>query len=137
MPAPGAYVDQRKFKDEEGKPIWPPKDKYPNGFDGPTETKTLQQGEVVDRFRGDTGSYPDPDRGRFLSPAGESFESRALSSSSFDNAYSQYEVAKPFDVTSGKAAPWFGEAGGGTQYFTGGQNVQQLIDGGYLVPKGP
>ena len=39
---------------------------------------------------------------------------------------------RPLPVQSGPIAPAFGMPGGGTQFFTGGSTVQDLIRGGYL-----
>lgn len=95
-----------------------------NGFAGTPAAETLQPGTVLDRFGGDGG--------RFLSPAGTPFESRALSPDSLGAPYRAYEVMRPLPVQSGGIAPAFGMPGGGTQYFTGGSSVRDLVNGGYL-----
>lgn len=49
--------------------------------------------------------------------------------------FSTYRVIKPIEnVLMGKVAPWFGQIGGGIQYYFGktGYNIQELIDMGYL-----
>ncbi len=86
----------------------------------------------MDRY----GGYIDKDgvyrdKGKFFSPEGAPFESRALpeSATEFRN---YYEVVKPIPgVQEGQAIPWFGQPGMGTQYQTQ-LGVQDLIDGGYI-----
>ena len=45
--------------------------------------------------------------------------------------YKVFEVLKPIEVLEGKAAPWFDEIGGGTQ-FKLDKSVHELIKEGYL-----
>jgi nicrotizing toxin Mtb-like protein len=46
--------------------------------------------------------------------------------------YFRYEVVKPPPAYVGKIAPWFDQPGGGTQIWTGGKEIEELIDEGYL-----
>jgi hypothetical protein len=64
-------------------------------------------------------------RSRFERTNAPGAESRLLSA---------YEVVKPFEVDAGKAAPWFGQPGGGTQFDLGTRTVQDLINSGHLSP---
>ena len=88
-------------------------------FDGqPLKYKSLlTAGQIVDLF----GSG----RGQFLAPFGTPYAQRALpptNLNTFDDHYPynyrQYVVEKPFEVEVGPIAPWFGQPGLGTQYFT-------------------
>jgi hypothetical protein len=100
---------------------FPPRD----GFAGPSKTVLLRPGTVVDRF-GRPG-------GRFLAPADASYMGRAVPYDRLKMPYFRYEVVRSLRVAAGKAAPWFDQPGGGTQYKTG-QPIQVLLDAGYLRP---
>jgi hypothetical protein len=45
--------------------------------------------------------------------------------------YSKYEVIKSLEVKSGEIAPWFNQAGKGTQYLTD-LEIKNLLHQGYL-----
>jgi hypothetical protein len=45
--------------------------------------------------------------------------------------YHAFKVLKPLTVPSGRAAAWFGEEGGATQYMTS-SSVSDLIKNGFL-----
>jgi hypothetical protein len=137
--------------------IWPPPDKNPDGFDTkpdgtPDRTKiTLQPGTLIDRF-GYAG-------GKFLSPVGASFPSRALPPQALDTPdhrspdyqgvigtanqiippsnYHVYCVQNAFSVDAGPIVAWFGQPGRATQYvvvagYLPGQDktVQWLLSNG-------
>lgn len=92
---------------------------------------TLQAGQFVDLFGSGTG--------RFLAPAGTLYAYRAIPPSNLDTYdprypfnYHLYRVLAPFSVEAGPAAPWFGQPGGGLQYYTGGNRVSQLVQTGFL-----
>jgi hypothetical protein len=89
----------------DGTVQYPPND----GCDGPSVRSTLQPGRLIDRFGGS---------GRYFSPKGEPFDERALPSVCRAQVYTVYRVVKPVQVVSCKAAPWFDEPGGATQYET-------------------
>jgi hypothetical protein len=127
--------------------IWPPAKTNPDGFDvdkqgNPDRHRiTLTPGTQLDRF-----GYA---QGRFIAPLRASFGSRALPPNSLNtpdpyepdyenkvnvaNAlippsnYHVYCVQNAFDVDAGPIAPWFNQAGRGTQY---------VVMRGY-VPKQP
>ena len=61
----------------------------------------LEKGTILDR-------YGKPTEGRFLSPEGTDFESRSLPSYIKTAEYTRYMVNKPFPVSEGQAAPFFG-----------------------------
>lgn len=84
-----------------GKPWYPPND----GATGPPELTTIDPPAKLDRVGEETGSY--------LSPAGASFEERALPER---KPLKNYTVTAPVTVEKAIIAPWFGQPGGGTQY---------------------
>ena len=100
---------------------WPPND----GFAATPVAETLAVGTLLDRF-GSEG-------GRFFSPKGESYNARALPYVCDTLVYTIYRVTKPLHVAAGKAAPWFDEPGGATQYETD-DPVFKLRESGALEP---
>lgn len=71
--------------------------------------------------------------GTFVAPQGASFGSRALPASSKNSIYYQFKVIKEIpNVKAGKAIPWFGEPGMGTQYQFN-DNIKTLIATKYLI----
>lgn len=117
------------WKDVDGRWIYPPND----GFLTVART-TLTSGDTVriDRFGGRVDSAGDfNDRGRFFSPAGSDYSSRALPPGTQAAPFRTYEVTRDLPVDAGPATPWFGERGSGTQYRTD-LGVQDLIRAGYL-----
>ncbi|NJP90424.1 glycohydrolase toxin TNT-related protein [Nonomuraea sp. FMUSA5-5] len=82
-----------------------------NGFDGPPVDLRLNSGDRFDRY----GYDPALDGGRFVSPAGTAFETRALDRSARSRRLTTYEVTRPIDVQYGLVRPWFGQPGGGFQ----------------------
>jgi hypothetical protein len=126
---------------------YPPDD----GFAGKPSEVGLTPGTLVDRFGTTTGF--------FLAPLGTPFALRALPPQSrdtwpgdplYDYNYHVYKVLKEFMVDEGSIAPWFNQAGLGTQYRTclsstskpyqctdqKSWNVKYLIDHGYLQELG-
>ena len=99
-----------------------------DGFDGKPKSETIAVGKVIDRYGGAGGN--------FLAPTDVTYEQRALPYDMAKMRYTRYEVVKPLTATSGAAARWFDQSGGGLQYKTS-KPVQALIDGGILkeVPK--
>jgi|GEM_PF-1793999 len=134
-----AYDDPTYFNQETGEINWPGTKGDPNvdGFvNGKYITETLEEGAVIDRY----GSNP---TGQYFSPAGDSFELRALPPFMETQPYTKYKVIRPFEVKSGEIAPWFNQPGKGTQYFTDftiidesgnavKATIQTLIDNGYI-----
>ncbi|MEU8118750.1 TNT domain-containing protein [Spirillospora sp. NPDC049024] len=85
----------------------------------------LRAGQFIDRFGAETG--------RFLSPAGASFASRALPPDSLNTRaddpkhlcnYHVYRVARSFSVDGGPAEPAFQQPGRGLQYVLMGAYVR-------------
>ena len=96
-----------------------------NGFSGSTQSLTLQQGTVVQRFGGTSGTFVSP---YFTDPMSLSLPYHQLPNMNNPNLYI---VNYPIIVTAGQAAPWFGQYGGGTQYLLP-QTIQELINSGIL-----
>lgn len=95
------------WKKPDGTTWWPPNN---GGIGTPLQTK-LPEGFKLDRYGDEAGSY--------LSGAGDSIASRAMKELP-KGAANIYEVtargAKRLVVEKSEIAPWFGQAGGGTQY---------------------
>ncbi|KAJ5513945.1 hypothetical protein N7463_003497 [Penicillium fimorum] len=92
---------------------------------------TLQVGQKLDRF----GS----EYGKFLAPLGAPYIERSLPpsnlfappNSNFPYNYHVYEVTKEFDILLGPIAPWFEQAGFGSQILAQ-SSVMDLLEGGFL-----
>ena len=100
---------------------WPSND----GCSAAPVTETLAVGTLIDRFGDESG--------RFFSPKGESFGSRALPYVCSQTAYTVYRVAQPLRVAACKAVAWFGEPGGATQYKSD-QPASRLRERGIIEP---
>lgn len=96
---------EARFYADDGRPIYPSND----GAVGVIVTITLPAGDVLTRYGRPTG--------RYVSPDGMTFDQRALPSTTNEGDFHVYIVERSIDgVEKGKIAPWFGRAGGGTQY---------------------
>ena len=115
------YDNPKYYNQETGEVIWPPND----GFaEEPVDT-ILKKGMLIDRYGEPTGG--------FFSPKGVPYEERALALHSDEANYYVYRVLEDFNVKSGKAAPWFGRPGGGTQFVKYHENgkpytINELIE---------
>ncbi|WMT42026.1 glycohydrolase toxin TNT-related protein [Paenibacillus sp. D2_2] len=133
------YDNPRYYNQETGDINWPGTKGDPNidGFvNGEFKIETLQSGTIIDRY-GSNAS------GQYFSPAGSSYGSRALPPHMKLQPYTKYIIVKPFQVRSGKIAPWFDEVGEGVQYYSQIEivddygtsvkaTVQNLLDLGYI-----
>ncbi len=104
-------------------------DYYPpnQGFASDPISMTLQQGQIIVR-NGSTSA-------QYASPIGTSLSARALPFGAADIPLGGFEVLKPIEnVLSGPVQGWFGQAGGGIQYYlgVGGRTIQSLIESGHL-----
>lgn len=100
---------------------------HPDGYTSESGKRPdwIEPGQLTDRIG-------EP-YGRYMSPEGEPWESRALPPDSLEKSYHVYEVLKPIPVYSGRAAEWFGQPGGATQYYLGPKTtVRELLKNGYL-----
>jgi len=95
-----------KWIDDKAQITWPPN----NGCAAAPVSESLAPGTMIDRFGSEVGS--------FFSPKGESFAARAVPYDCSKMAYTIYRVTRPLHVETCKAAPWFDEPGGATQYQT-------------------
>jgi hypothetical protein len=95
-----------KWIDDKVQVTWPPND----GCATSPTSETLSAGTLIDRFGGEGG--------RFFSPKGESFAARAVPYVCGKMVYTVYRVTKSLRVSTCRAAPWFGEPGGATQFQT-------------------
>lgn len=89
-----------------GQIMWPPND----GCAAAPVSQTLPTGTLIDRFGSEGGT--------FFSPRGESYAARAVPYVCSKMAYTVYRVDRPLPVQACRAAPWFDEPGGATQYKT-------------------
>jgi len=103
---------------------WPPN----RGFQGTPITEELATGTRIDRYGYEGGT--------FLSPVGTPDWMRSLAPATTSKPYNVYEVVRPIEVQSGKAAPWFGQVGQGTQYELP-MSVSDAIARGHLRRVGP
>ena len=106
------YDDARYFDQETGAVIYPGERGDPNtdGFlNGEYEEVILKPGTIIDRYGSGSGKY--------FSPSGTSYEARALPPFMEGANYMKYIVKEPLRIRMGKICPWFGQPGGGVQYF--------------------
>ncbi|MCE9687211.1 glycohydrolase toxin TNT-related protein [Shewanella sp. AS16] len=98
---------------------WPSHDGFATSFGKAlADSVTLAPGTKLDRYGGYFGANGEfKDTGRYFADEGIEFEKRALPPKSKAFSPHTFEVIESFDVLSGPIAPWFGEPGGGTQYF--------------------
>lgn len=129
------YNNDLYFNQVTGAPRYPVNDGFSSNW---PDINKLNKGDFIDRF-GSNGT------GQYFSPAGSSYGSRALPPFMKDQPYNRYQVIRPFEVTSGEIAPWFGEPGKGVQHYTNFKvpdlkgnmveaNVDNLIKNGYMIP---
>lgn len=105
--------------DQNSQYLYPPNE----GFAHAPRIVTLARGTRIDRYGLPTG--------RFLAPAGTSYEARSVPYDKARMEYHRYVVTRPFSVQTGRIATWFDQRGGGIQYRTE-KPVRQLIDEGHL-----
>ena len=93
----------------------------------------LSRNTVLDR-------YGDEDGG-FLAPEGTPFPERSMSPGTDLGNYHRYRVTeegeKKMRLTQSKVRPWFGQPGGGTQYYipTGSKDtlsIKEMIEEGWI-----
>jgi hypothetical protein len=106
-----------QWRDDTGAILWPADD----GFAAAPVLMILPPGVLIDRFGQETG--------RFFSPKGAGYAARALPYACAALAYHVYRVERPLPAWSGKAAPWFDQPGGATQFETDASAGQLLADG--------
>lgn len=107
------------WKDADGGWIYPPNNGFHNGFQKGTIKASDQL--VMDRF-----GHPG---GKFTSPLGESYTSRALPPGTQHVEYHVYKVESDLEAEIGFATPWFDEAGGAVQYRLSERIADLIFDG--------
>lgn len=110
--------------DTDGRLRWPADE----GFASPPVKANLPQSTVIDRYSAQVG---EKDYGSFFAPEGTAYESRSLPYDPAKMQHARYRVLKPLEVSSGPAAPAFGQTGGGLQFKTP-LSTSELIRDGYL-----
>ena len=121
------YDNPKYFNQTTGDVIYPGMNGDINidGFvNGKYTIETLQPGKIIDRY-GSNGN------GKFFSPNGTSYGERALPPFMELEPYTQYRILQPIDVKSGAIAPWFNQAGNGTQFLSN-YSVEELIKLGII-----
>ena len=106
-------------KSKAAVPEYPPN----RGFIGNPSDQVLSPGTRIDRYGYDGGT--------FVSPAGTPAPMRSMKPGTESKPFSEFEVQKPLTVKGGKAAPYYGQPGMGTQYELP-NSVGKLIDSGAL-----
>ncbi|ARJ66662.1 hypothetical protein WV31_13765 [Magnetospirillum sp. ME-1] len=106
-----------QWKDGSGNLRWPPND----GAAGTITPVVLAPGMILDRYGCEGGT--------FLSPRGAAFSARALPYVCATAPYFTYRVVRPLLAWTAKAAPWFDQKGGATQFQTDASVAQSLADG--------
>ena len=113
-------LDRQHWLTSTGEILWPPN----GGFAATPVDEVLPPGTLIDRF-GEDG-------GRYFSPAGEAYGSRALPYICLQQSYTVFRVAAPLPVLAGRAAAWFDQPGGGTQFETDA-SAKRLIHDSVIV----
>ncbi len=136
------YDNELYFDQNTGRTIYPGTkngDPHIDGFlNGKFDEQALTKGTIIDRY-GSNGT------GRYFSPDGSSFESRALPPFMKNMPYERYEIIRDFNCKAGPIAPWFDQPGMGVQYFTDFKiksldgrwvdaTVDNLIENKYILP---
>jgi hypothetical protein len=121
-----------RWFDASGAIRWPQND----GFAAPPVLVLLPPDLLIDRFGGDAG--------HFFSPKGASYGARALPYICEKLRYTVYRMMRPLFVWAAKAAPWFDEPGGATQFETDApaslliaDHVIELVAGPTVAPCKP
>jgi len=108
-------LDQ-SWRDRDGHIRWPKED----GFATTPVPVVLLPGMLIDRFGCDTG--------HFFSPKGASFSARALPYACKEMIYTVFRISQPLLAWTGKAAGWFDEPGGATQFWTDAPVSSLVVD---------
>lgn len=106
-----------QWRDGNGALRWPPND----GAAGAITPVVLAPGMILDRYGCEGGT--------FLSPRGAAFSARALPYVCATAPYYSYRVVRPLLAWTAKAAPWFDQRGGATQFQTDASVAQLRADG--------
>ncbi|MEV0249032.1 TNT domain-containing protein [Nocardia sp. NPDC050712] len=105
--------------------IWPDSSVHPDGFataTGRTPIR-LEPGRIVDSFG--------PTFSKLLYPAEVPVTARSLPIDYVSAGYRRWRVLTPTPVWAGPVAPWFGQPGGGEQFFTL-MPIADLVGAGFV-----
>ena len=99
--------DNPKYYDQvTGRINWP----NDNGFlEGTKEIRIIKKGTIFKRIGEPSGQY--------LGNVEDSFDKRSLAPHSEGSKEYYYILLKDYEMTTGKAAPWFNKPGGGEQFI--------------------
>lgn len=100
------------------------------GFLGNSSTHLFQEGDVIGLF----GEYNPVGDSRFFTIPGTSPETLSIPPYVQTDIFNAYRFTGAFQMNSGIAAPYYGQFGGGIQFYSSYSNLQQLIDAKLLVP---
>lgn len=114
-------LDRQRWITAQGAINWPPNE----GFAAAPVPEVLPPGTLLDRFGSDYGN--------FFSPAGAPYDKRALPYVCLQQAYTVFRVTAPLPVWAGRAAPWFDQPGGATQFETDA-TAQRMIGDSVIAP---
>lgn len=120
------YNNDLYYNQATGNINWPKNNGFIEEFPG---YEILNSGMLLDRYGESTGN--------FFAPATDAYETRALAPHSETAKHYYYRSLQNFEVTSGKAAAWFGSRGGAKQYIKYHANgklytIDELIDEGLI-----
>ncbi|MCC9606768.1 TNT domain-containing protein [Blastopirellula sp. JC732] len=113
-----AVVDS-KWTNPNGSIRWPPDE----GFAGKPADVEIAAGVQLERW-----GYPG---GTFVSNLGVPPADLSLAPGTLKKPHYVYRVLKPLPALEGKAAPWFGQPGGGVQYDLV-KSVEHWLEQGFL-----
>ncbi|GAB2667308.1 TNT domain-containing protein [Nocardia goodfellowii] len=105
--------------------IWPDRNRHPDGFaasDGRAPIR-LEPGRIVDSF-GTTFS-------KLLYDISTPLSARSLPVDYLHSGYRRWQVKTQTPVWAGPVAPWFGQPGGGEQFFTL-MPIVDLVGAGFI-----
>ncbi|MEU8896232.1 TNT domain-containing protein [Nocardia sp. NPDC048505] len=105
--------------------IWPDRNVHPDGFataEGRAPIR-LEPGRIVDSFG--------PTFGKLLYATETPVSARSLPIDYLSSGYRRWRVKTPTPVWAGPVAPWFGQPGGGEQFFAL-MPIVDLVGAGFL-----
>ncbi|MFC9896550.1 TNT domain-containing protein [Nocardia sp. NPDC127579] len=125
------WIQQFVNPEDAGEPVgrrrlvWPDGNQHPDGFASPSDRAParLAPGRIVDSF-GTTFS-------KLLYDSSTPFSARSLPVDYLRSGYRRWKVRTTTPVWAGPVAPWFGQPGGGEQYFTL-MPIVDLVGAGFI-----
>ena len=99
------YDNPLYYNQTTGKIYWPKDDGFKEGSKINT---VIAEGTIFKRYGQNSGE--------FLGNSTDSFEARALAPHSEGAEVHYYQLTEDYEMTAGRAAPWFGSEGGAEQF---------------------